>query len=65
MCAFLYSFDALQIVGWLLLLQEEEDCFWSMVALIDDILPASYYSSTLVGVQVGLMKMSTCETCDM
>lgn len=34
---------------------EEEDAFWMMGAIIEDLLPASYYSSTLIGVQVGVL----------
>ncbi|KAG8239521.1 hypothetical protein J437_LFUL016638 [Ladona fulva] len=35
----------------LLLLMEEEDAFWMMCAIVEDLLPASYYSSTLIGIQ--------------
>ncbi|GFR68912.1 LOW QUALITY PROTEIN: small G protein signaling modulator 3-like protein [Elysia marginata] len=35
----------------LLLFMEEEDTFWMMCAIIEDLLPASYYSSTLIGIQ--------------
>lgn len=42
----------LQIAASLLLFMEEEDAFWMMCAIIEDLLPASYYSSTLIGVQV-------------
>ena len=31
---------------------EEEDTFWLMCAIIEDLLPASYFSSTLLGIQV-------------
>ena len=31
---------------------EEEDVFWMMVAIIEEILPESYYNKTLMGVQV-------------
>ena len=41
-----------QIAASLLLFMEEEDAFWMMCAIIEDLLPASYYSSTLLGVQV-------------
>ena len=34
---------------------DEEDVFWMMVAIIEDLLPDSYYSQTLIGVQVGLL----------
>ncbi|XP_047143311.2 small G protein signaling modulator 3 isoform X1 [Hydra vulgaris] len=40
------------VVGNLLLFLEEEDVFWMMVAIIEDLLPSSYYSSSLIGVQV-------------
>ncbi|XP_049786672.1 small G protein signaling modulator 3 homolog [Schistocerca cancellata] len=39
------------IVSSLLLLMEEEDAFWMMCAIVEDLLPASYYSSTLIGIQ--------------
>ncbi|CAD5123331.1 DgyrCDS11688 [Dimorphilus gyrociliatus] len=35
----------------LLLFMEEEDAFWMMCSIIEDLLPASYYSSSLLGVQ--------------
>lgn len=35
----------------LLLFLEEEDVLWMMCALIEDLLPPSYFSSTLLGVQ--------------
>lgn len=37
------------IVSSLLLLLEEEDAFWLMATIVEDLLPASYYSSTLLG----------------
>lgn len=37
------------IAASLLLLLEEEDAFWIMVTIVEDLLPASYYSSTLIG----------------
>lgn len=40
-----------QIAASLLLFLEEEDTFWMMCTIVEDILPASYYSSTLAGVQ--------------
>jgi hypothetical protein len=43
------------IVGSLLLLMEEEDAFWMMVAIVEDFLPASYYSPSLIGVQADQM----------
>lgn len=39
------------ILGSLLLFMEEEEAFWSMCTIVDDLLPASYYSNTLIGVQ--------------
>ncbi|XP_052267052.1 small G protein signaling modulator 3 homolog isoform X3 [Dreissena polymorpha] len=39
------------IAASLLLFMEEEDTFWMMCAIIEDLLPASYYSSTLLGIQ--------------
>ncbi|CAG0914429.1 unnamed protein product [Notodromas monacha] len=39
------------IVGSILLFMEEEDAFWMISAIIEDLLPASYYSQTLLGVQ--------------
>ncbi|CAM4364171.1 unnamed protein product [Leuciscus chuanchicus] len=39
------------VVSCLLLFLEEEDALWMMCALIEDILPPSYFSSTLLGVQ--------------
>nr|KAG5709500.1 hypothetical protein BaRGS_023182 [Batillaria attramentaria] len=40
-----------KIAASLLLFMEEEDTFWMMCAIIEDLLPASYYSSTLIGIQ--------------
>jgi small G protein signaling modulator 3 len=37
------------IAASLLLLLEEEDAFWMMCTIVEDLLPASYYSSTLLG----------------
>ncbi|XP_071873185.1 small G protein signaling modulator 3 homolog isoform X2 [Bombus fervidus] len=39
------------IAASLLLLLEEEDAFWMMATIVEDLLPASYYSSTLLGIQ--------------
>lgn len=30
---------------------EEEDTFWLMCSIIEDLLPASYFSSSLLGIQ--------------
>ncbi|XP_057310775.1 small G protein signaling modulator 3-like isoform X2 [Hydractinia symbiolongicarpus] len=40
------------IAASLLLFLEEETTFWMMVSIIEDLLPTSYYSVTLIGVQV-------------
>jgi hypothetical protein len=42
------------IVACLLLFLEEEDAFWLMCTIIEDILPGSYYSHTLIGVQTDM-----------
>lgn len=47
------------IVASLLLFLEEEDAFWLMATIVEDILPASYYSSTLIGVQADQRVMQT------
>ncbi|XP_026550617.1 small G protein signaling modulator 3 isoform X3 [Notechis scutatus] len=39
------------VVASLLLFLEEEDAFWMMCAIIEDMVPASYFSTTLMGVQ--------------
>lgn len=38
------------VVASLLLLMEEEDAFWMMCAIVEDLLPASYYSHSLIGI---------------
>lgn len=47
------------IIAALLLFMEEEDAFWMMATIVEDILPASYYSSTLLGVQADQKVMQT------
>lgn len=47
------------IVASLLLILEEEDCFWLMATIIEDLLPASYYSSTLLGIQADQKVLQT------
>lgn len=37
------------IAASLLLLMEEEESFWMLSTIVEDLLPASYYSSTLIG----------------
>ncbi|XP_056646938.1 small G protein signaling modulator 3 homolog [Diorhabda sublineata] len=39
------------IAASLILFMEEECAFWIMVTIVEDLLPASYYSSTLIGIQ--------------
>ena len=57
------SLAMLQIAASLLLFMEEEDTFWMMCAIIEDLLPASYYSSTLIGIQVHCMLGLICLLC--
>lgn len=47
------------IVASLLLFLEEEDAFWMMATIVEDLLPASYYSSTLIGIQADQRVMQT------
>lgn len=47
------------IAASLLLFMEEEDAFWMMATIVEDILPASYYSSTLLGIQADQRVMQT------
>ncbi len=47
----LWGVCLIQVVSCLLLFLEEEDALWMMCALIEDLLPPSYFSSTLLGVQ--------------
>lgn len=37
------------IASILLLLLEEEDAFWLLCAIVEDLLPASYYTPSLIG----------------
>uniref|UniRef100_T1J9C7 RUN and TBC1 domain-containing protein 3 n=1 Tax=Strigamia maritima TaxID=126957 RepID=T1J9C7_STRMM len=39
------------IAASLLLFLEEEETFWMMCTIVEDLLPASYYNNTLIGVQ--------------
>ncbi|GCB69147.1 hypothetical protein scyTo_0012372, partial [Scyliorhinus torazame] len=39
------------VAACLLLFLEEEDAFWMMCAIIEDLVPPSYFSTTLLGVQ--------------
>lgn len=47
------------IAASLLLFMEEEDSFWMMATIVEDLLPASYYSSTLIGIQADQRVMQT------
>lgn len=42
-------FANVQIVATLLLFLEEEMAFWQMSAILENLLPSQYYSSTLLG----------------
>ncbi|CAL1686059.1 unnamed protein product [Lasius platythorax] len=46
----------------LLLLLEEDDAFWMMATIVEDLLPASYYSSTLLGIQADQKVLRTLVT---
>ncbi|CAL8089006.1 unnamed protein product [Orchesella dallaii] len=39
------------VVAHLLLLLEEEDCFWLMCAIIEDVVPASYFTNDFIGIR--------------
>lgn len=47
------------IVASLLLLLDEEECFWLMSTIVEDLLPASYYSSSLLGIQADQRVLQT------
>lgn len=47
------------IVASLLLFLEEEECFWLMATIVEDLLPASYYSSNLLGIQADQRVLQT------
>lgn len=47
------------IVASLLLFLDEEDCFWLMATIVEDLLPASYYSSSLLGIQADQRVLQT------
>ncbi|KAL7288961.1 hypothetical protein TKK_0016922 [Trichogramma kaykai] len=50
------------IAASLLLLLEEEDAFWLMATIVEDLLPASYYSSTLIGIRADQRVLRTIVT---
>ena len=37
-------------MGYLLLIMEEEDAFWTMVAVMEDLMPATYYTANIPGI---------------
>jgi len=39
------------IAAILLLILEEEDAFWLLCAIVEDLLPASYYTPSLIGIR--------------
>lgn len=39
------------MAGTLLLFLEEEEAFWILCTIIEDLLPPSYFATTLLGVQ--------------
>lgn len=47
------------IVACLLLFMEEENAFWMMATIVEDLLPASYYASNLIGVQADQKVLQT------
>ena len=50
------------IAGTLLLFCKEEDVFWMMIAIIEDLLPASYFSSNLWGAQADQLVLQSLVT---
>lgn len=47
------------IAASLLLFMEEENAFWMLATIVEDLLPASYYSSTLLGIQADQRVLQT------
>ncbi|XP_025418644.1 small G protein signaling modulator 3 homolog [Sipha flava] len=47
------------IVASLLLILEEEESFWMMSAIVEDLLPALYYTTTLIGVKADQQVLQT------
>ncbi len=47
------------IVSSLLLMLEEEDAFWMMSSIVEELLPASYFSPSLVGIQADQVRRGT------
>ncbi|XP_050420566.1 small G protein signaling modulator 3 homolog isoform X2 [Adelges cooleyi] len=47
------------IVASLLLILEEEESFWVMCAIVEDLLPALYYTTTLIGVKADQQVLQT------
>lgn len=50
MIMFSYCQGTSMIVASLLLILEEEESFWVMCAIVEDLLPALYYTTTLIGI---------------
>lgn len=50
MIIFSYCQGTSMIVASLLLILEEEESFWVMCAIVEDLLPALYYTTTLIGI---------------
>jgi len=46
------------IAAHLLLLLEEEDCFWLLSTIIEDLLPSSYFSSEFIGIRIDSLVLS-------
>ncbi len=44
------------IVAYLLLFMEEEDAFWTMITILEDMMPATYYTAQLTGKVISLNK---------
>uniref|UniRef100_A0A0K2UNQ4 RUN and TBC1 domain-containing protein 3 n=1 Tax=Lepeophtheirus salmonis TaxID=72036 RepID=A0A0K2UNQ4_LEPSM len=47
------------IVAMFLLIMEEEDTFWIMTTVIENLLPSSYFSPSLIGVQADQLVLRT------
>ena len=48
------------IVGFLLLFMEEQDAFWMLTWLIEDILPPQYFAPSMVGLNTDLEVLADC-----
>ena len=45
------------IAATFLLVMEEEETFWMMASVVEELLPASYFSPSLVGVQADQVRL--------